>query len=288
MATNVVKMKIQLRRATTAEWEQYSYVIPAEGEPCFDINLGTLKIGDGVRSYGDLPAIGGGGTVAVSADENSIVLDNGVFKLAGFDSAATGAQPRKNADGKLEWVVPAEINTEALEAAVEELKTDVATLKQQMNGTGADSVEAKIAAAINKFATDVSDDDVVNSYQELITYVANHGGEAATMAADIMALQGLVGSDSVIDQINAAIADLEVGVGGEENVIEAIHLGNTPLEVVNESVVIPVGAGLKASDEITIAEDGTIGIGTIGIEKIITSNSATVVLDGGSANEINQ
>ncbi len=42
-----------------------------------------------------------------------------------------------------------------------------------------------VDAAINKFATDVSDDGVVNTYKELVDYAASHKGEAATFAGDI-------------------------------------------------------------------------------------------------------
>ena len=97
-ATKVIKSIIQFRRATTAEWEQYKTVVPAAGEPCFDTDLGTLKIGNGVKTYEQLSVIGGQGTASVSADGKSIVVDDGVFKLAGFDGAAEGAQPRKTAD----------------------------------------------------------------------------------------------------------------------------------------------------------------------------------------------
>ena len=284
--TNIVKMVIQFRRDTTANWELYKDIVPAAGEPCYDLELGTLKIGDGVKTYGELTAIGGNGTVSVSADGTSIVLENSVFKLAGFGAAETGAQPRKNADGQLEWVVPAEVNTEALEADVETLKTSVATLEEQMNGVGENSVDAKIIAKINEFATNITDDDVVNSYQELITYVANHGGEAATMAADIANLQTLVGEESVSTQIENAISGLGGSSNGEENVIEVINLGDTTLDVVDETVTIPVGAGLKASNEVEIAEDGTLNIGTISFSKITTDDGTTVVLDGGAANQI--
>lgn len=281
MATQTIKMVIQLRRATTAEWEQYKHVVPAAGEPCFDVELNTLKIGDGVKSYGELEAIGGSGSVSVSADGSSIILENNVFKLSGFDAAETGAQPRKNAEGKLEWVIPSEVNTEALETDVAELKDDVATLKEQMNGVGEGSVDAKIAAKINEFATNITDDDVVNSYQELITYVANHGGEAATMAADIAELQGLVGEDSVETQISNALAGIETS--GEENVIESVNLGKTTLEVVDQAITIPVGAGLKASEEIEIAEDGTLSVGMIDFSKITQAVGYEVILDGGGA-----
>ena len=281
---NVIKTIITFRRAHTEDWLEYKDVVPAAGEPCFDIDLNTLKIGDGVKTYGELEPIGGVGSVSVEADGSSIVLENSVFKLSGFDVAETGAQPRKNADGKLEWVVPTEASTEALEADVAELKTDVSTLKEQMNGTGENSVDAKIAAKINEFATNITDDEVVNSYQELITYVANHGGEAATMAADISELQRLVGEESVSTQISNAIDGLGGSASGEENVIEKINLGNSELEVLNETVTIPIGAGLKASDEVGIAEDGTLNIVSISFDKITQSAETEIVLDGGGAN----
>lgn len=222
--TNVLKMRIQLRRATTAEWEQYSYIVPAAGEPCVDLDLGTLKIGDGVTSYGELKVIGDSGNINVSADGNSIVLENNVFKLAGFDATKTGAQPRINAEGKLEWFVPVEINTT-------ELESDIATLK-----------------------------------------------------SNVAELQDLVGNTPVSEQISTAIADIEGGVGGEENVIESINLGNDTLEVVDKVVTIPVGAGLKASSEVTIGEDGSLGVGTIGLDKITNTANTLVVIDGGFAN----
>lgn len=189
MATQIIKTVIQLRRATTAEWEQYKDVVPAAGEPCFDYELNTLKIGDGVKSYAELEAIGGKGTVSVSADGTSLILENGVFKLAGFNAAEVGAQPRVGQDGKLEWFVPADATD--LEARVKALE-DV-------------DVDAKIDAKINEFATRLTDGDTVDTFKELVNYVAEHGTEAADMAAQITKLEGLVGENPVAEQINSAI-----------------------------------------------------------------------------------
>ena len=87
-----------------------------------------------------------------------------------------------------------------------------------LNGTGAGSVDKKVADAINKFATDVSDDGVVNSYKELIEWVATHGSEAAEMADAISALQGIVdgiGGEgekaTVVAYVSDAIAALKIG-----------------------------------------------------------------------------
>lgn len=62
----VIKTVIQLRRDTAANWELNKTVIPAEGEPCFEIDTGILRIGDGVTAYGELPKIGAGAEVGIA------------------------------------------------------------------------------------------------------------------------------------------------------------------------------------------------------------------------------
>ena len=82
-----------------------------------------------------------------------------------------------------------------------------------------------IDKAINKFATDVTDDNVVNSYKELIDWVAKHGPEATQMAGGISEnktaiadLKTLVGtlpegatSTTVVAYITEAINALSIG-----------------------------------------------------------------------------
>ena len=87
-----------------------------------------------------------------------------------------------------------------------------------LNGSGTGSVKKTVDDAINKFSTDISDDNVVNSYKELIDWVATHGSEAATMAGAITALQAIVdgiGDEgekaTVIAYVNDAIAALNIG-----------------------------------------------------------------------------
>jgi hypothetical protein len=300
--TNVIKTTIQLRRDTTENWYLFRDIVPAAGEPCFDIELGTLKIGDGVKTYGELEAIGGAGNITVAADGKSIVLEDGIFKLTGFDVAEVGAQPRKNAEGNIEWVVPSTETAEGLQSTIAGLQSDIKTLQDIVTPseegaqpllTRVETLEDKVDVLngneytdgsvlkivkdeINAFATNISGDEKVNTFKELVDYVSNHNGEAATLAADILTLQELVGEDSVKDQIATAISDA--------NKIEAIKVGDTLIDIVEKTVTIPVGAGLKASEEITIAEDGALGIGTININKIVQTQGEILVLDGGASN----
>ena len=46
--TKKIKTVFQFRRATTEEWGWNKTVVPAAGEPCYDLDLKTLRIGDGV------------------------------------------------------------------------------------------------------------------------------------------------------------------------------------------------------------------------------------------------
>lgn len=75
-----------------------------------------------------------------------------------------------------------------------------------------DSAQDLVDAGINKFATDISDDNVVNTFKEMVDYVAEHGEEAVEIATniqknagDIEDLKTLVGSTNVSDQIDAAL-----------------------------------------------------------------------------------
>lgn len=473
MAIKVIKTVFQFRRATTAEWETNKTEVPAAGEPCFDLELHTLKIGDGTTTYENLPTIGG---VDVSADGKSLVLEDNTFKLFGFDAAEVGAQPRKNAEGKLEWVVPSSETLDGLQKIVAGLQTDVGklqtdvaamqeiltpsdegsqtllerleSLEGKVDGTGEGSVDAKIDDKLNEFMTNVSDDGTVNTMKELVDYVATHGPEAANMAANITTLQELVGETSVADQIAAvedtllskaeaattlkrikyeisnkpaeALVDYRgkeirvmcpvdtqwalqnVGENGDASkyyigfkayapndsvvsfkediaqvitdetmyyfvdnefagidaygrkysivwlpvakhndddtwtyyganssvsryigwyysvewydadgkvvdsdtirinlsneachsaiepfymgsVVKGASIGATILDVVDNKIIIPVGAGLKASDEITISADGTLSVGQVNVSKLVQDEDSELVLDGGGA-----
>lgn len=43
MANKTLRTVIQFKRDTSANWVTNKDVIPAAGEPCYDVNAGTLK-----------------------------------------------------------------------------------------------------------------------------------------------------------------------------------------------------------------------------------------------------
>lgn len=241
---NIVRTVIQFRRDTSANWAAHSDVVPAPGEPCFEIDTGIFKIGDGETQYGNLKPIGG---VKLTADGESIVLEDGIFKLAGFDAAEIGAQPKKVAEGKIEWVVPSTVDVDALKKVVDTLSETVATIKEtvddlvdgveilqddvtdlkaivgasdegsgtllsrveglefKMDGTGEGTVDAKIDAKIDELFELTNDNGSVDTIKELFKYVADHGSQVTAIIDDISGLKDLVGSESVHDQIVTAI-----------------------------------------------------------------------------------
>lgn len=76
-----------------------------------------------------------------------------------------------------------------------------------------------------------------------------------------------------------------VAEGAQVNVLDGVKLGDTLLNIVDKVVTIPVGAGLKASEEVTVAEDGTLGVGTVNVSKLAQNDDMELVLDGGGAVE---
>ena len=227
MATTV-KMVIQIRRDTAANWEQYKHIVPAAGEPCFVIDKNILKIGDGVTSFEKLEPINGV-KFDLDADGKSLILEDNVLKLIGFDAAEVGAQPRKNANGVIEWVVPTyearldrlDLVSDILRDNIDALQSDLIGLKEIVTPSGEGvlpiltrvetlenemgGIDAKIDAKIEAFAGVLTEDGKVNTLMELINYVDSHGKEAANLASNIQTLQQLVGNTSVNEQIIAAI-----------------------------------------------------------------------------------
>ncbi len=76
MANQTLRTVIQFKRDTSANWTTNKDVVPAAGEPCYDINAGTLKIGDGITTYENLHAIYAG-EIPTAASHYEGVKQNG-------------------------------------------------------------------------------------------------------------------------------------------------------------------------------------------------------------------
>lgn len=338
MATQtIMNTRIQFRRDIAANWAAVAdTVMPAAGEPCFETDTGVFKIGDGVKTYGELEALG---NAEISADGKSIIINGeGAIELAGFADAETNAQPYKKDDGTIGWVVPSTESVEGLQTTVATLQADVDNLKaivtpseegataldervdaletavETLNGdsTTEGSIKKIVTDEIDAFAANISDDGKVNTLKELVDYVAKHGGEVATMAADIASLQsivktkvdkeegkGLSSNDftgTLLDKLNA------IEEGAQVNKIESITIGGTVadgaiaggtlLDIINKGVNIPVAGttlGLVKSyvgdeyNKVIVDEDGTMTVNKIDVSALYVPEDTELVLDGGSS-----
>lgn len=315
MATNIVKMTIQFRRDTAANWELYKDVVPAVGEPCFVIDKNILKIGDGVTTFGNLEPIGKD-KFDIAADGKSIALEEGVFKLAGYDAAELGAYPVKSDTG-IQWVIPSTEAVDKLKTDVSELQKDVTTLasdaatllsrveglETKVGGEGTDTIDARIDAKINEFAQRVTEGDAINTFKELVDYVAEHGDVVNSILNDITTLEDLVNSkvdkvdgmglssndftDSLLNKLQA-IED-----GAQANVIEAISVGDSILDVVGKTINIPVAsmdrAGVVKSstgaNKVNISNDGTMSVNKVSVHSIFVPVGDELILDGGCSSK---
>lgn len=82
--------------------------------------------------------------------------------------------------------------------------TDLGDLSNTPGYQKAADVTNAVTAAINKFAEDISEDGVVNTFKELVDYVADHDGDAAQMAADILKNAGDIEAlqETVADKVD--------------------------------------------------------------------------------------
>lgn len=127
----------QFRRDTTENWLANKDIVPAPGEPCYDIDLRTLRIGDGETTYENLPIIGnsdGGDTSALQAEINAmksemLVMQSDIEDMETQVGETNVIEVRENVTQlttEMETVQHA-LETKVDTEAVEKLETDLKT-----------------------------------------------------------------------------------------------------------------------------------------------------------------
>lgn len=256
-------------------------------------------------------------------------------KKAG-DDAATAVTALENGQVKTNADAITAINTKigtipdgkTVAQAIEDAKTDATYDDKEVRGliksntdaigvlNGGDTIEGSVAKsvkdAINDFATKVSEDGTVNTFKELVDYVAAHGSEYTDAIADIAANKSAIntlngtGTGSVSKAVNDAIDGLHIGdyaksadventyvkkngtdrlftaaeatklagiaEGAQVNVIESIKLNGTALSIDAKAVNIPLVTADTAGIVISSADENTISY----VNGIGTVNSLNV------------
>ena len=177
---------------------------------------------------------------------------------------------------------------------------------------GGDTIDGSVAKsvkdAINDFATKVSEDGTVNTFKELVDYVAAHGSEYTDAIADIAANKSAIatlngdGAGSVDKKVADAIAAINkyvekngtdrlitaaegtklegIAEGAQVNVIESIKVNNMAQTIDGKAVNIAVPVADDASIAIT---ENKIGIKAVDVQKLFIADGDVLIIDGGKA-----
>lgn len=191
--------------------------------------------------------------------EKLVLGENGEVSVSGKVAAG-------NVDGLDAWITA---RAGSLKGLSENNLTD--TLLSKLNGI-ADGAQVNVIDTVSDEFTVTGKNLAVKAIaQDKIT------GLADTLAGKVDAEEGYrLISETELERIS------KIESGAQVNKIEGVKVGDTLLEIVDKIVTIPVGAGLKASEEITIAEDGALGVGEIGVGKLV-NDGTELILNGGAA-----
>lgn len=112
---------------------------------------------------GTLVKLGDGGTATITPDGKSVIFDNDVLKLVGFDTATAGQIPQKSAEGQLIWNNIAlrrdnDYNYKKIENTFIPIKGEVCFV--DVAGYG---LRAKVGDGINPFALLPYTDEAINN-----------------------------------------------------------------------------------------------------------------------------
>lgn len=315
-ANNSRKFYLQKKDLNDADYTtQDTFEIPAETVYTLveGTENGTVKFngtnvsvhGLGSAAYEDASAFDTAGA-AQTAETNAKTYADGkdtaiaAAKKAGEDAQAAAEAAQTAADAAqgdvdaLEGKVGTVTDGKTVVGLISEVK-ETATANANAIGVlkGGDTVDGSVAKqvkdAINEFATNVSEDGKVNTFKELVDYVAQHGseytdaiGDIATNKSDIATLKGDASTaGSVAKAVADAKAEMQTEIdkkvtaetgkglisdaektklagieeGADVNLIEIIKVGGTAAAISNKTVELGALAGKSevAKDDLAAA-----------------------------------
>lgn len=276
-----------------------------------------LKIGDYakvadltalINRVQDLEDVGAEKNIIATVDEdqfnvddarNLTLLDIAMGKVTGLNDALAGKVDTE--DGKrlmtdAEGVKLAGIAEGAQVNIIDSVDTTQFAIDAQKNLTLLDIAMGKVTGlqtALDNKVDKVEGSRLINSDEasKLEKLVLSEDGSVEISgeinASNVKELGSWITTnrDTILGLLSAANETKLNGIetGAQVNKIEAVRVGDALLDIVEKTITIPVGAGLKASDEVTIASDGTLGVGEVNVNKLVQNADDTLILNGGSA-----
>lgn len=251
---DISAVKTRLTTLETAKGDHESRIGTAETKiaalETFDTTVTT--------KFGELDA-----SIKSLGDEDTRIAGLVNANTAKFNDYSTTEQMNKAIDDKIAAIPSVDLEPYAkvadVNTAIQGINADIATK------ANAADVYTKTEAD-NAFMTEAEVDARINT---LIVGSDPEGGKT------IENIQNLV---KFVDENAGEIAALVTTVGGHSTTIES-H--NASIAALNDAVAAMIQP--KASTEITVAEDGTLGIGEVNVNKLVQTAGDTLIISGGSS-----
>lgn len=295
----LLNSRIILRNDTTVNWQANSTTILYEGEigiEFFTDGSSKLKIGDGARSWAELPYY---------EDSVSAELQAAIDRITSLETTTlelvTKVDDHEARVAELEAQLTPSTEEGGTPTVFDRLEAAEEQIAIMISDADTENSIRYIATQIAKeqvdnFATVLTDNGTIDSFAEIVNYIAEHGEDFNQVITDINNLQSLVGDTSVAEQISAATAPIletleSIEDNAQENVIEVIRINDIALPVENKSVNIPIATidsvgvvkGSQGENKIEVEEDGTMTVDTLNVNKLVQTEGEDLILNGGSS-----
>ncbi len=144
-------------------------------------------------------------------------------------------------------------------------------------GSGDGSVDKKISEAINDFATKITDNGAIDSFKELVDYVAAHGPEFSALVGRVGTVEGKVSTlEGKVSTLEGDNTTNKANIQGNTEAIGTINgkLGSSADESNADGSIY---ARIKALKEEVAAMGGDQGSIKTQIDNAIAANNTSVV-----------
>lgn len=210
--------------------------------------------------------------IATGTANGTLAVNNVDVAVKGLAALAYKAQVSQT---DLDTALAAVLAAKAENTDLTSLGSRVTTLE----GTGTGSVKKMIDDAFDDFANKVSDDKVVNSYKELIDWVATHGGEAASMADAISTIEAMLTGIGGTDQPATVQAAISAAVDALS--ISSYYTKTQTDNLLSGKVDKETGKGLSTNDFTTAYKNKLDAIADSANKTIVTINETDGIVQFG-------
>lgn len=213
---------------------------------------------------------------ALTADGTSIAIVDGQVQILGFAAAETGAQPRKKADGSIEWIKPDTTTVEGLQTAVEGLQTAVGNVytKAEVDSkvAGVYHYKGSVATYAELPSADVAAGDVYN--------VAAADAEHDIKAGDNVAWTGTAW-DVLAGTVDLSGYATSAALDGKVDKVEGKQLSTEDYTTEEKTKLSGIAEGAQVnaidavSSEFVINPDGkTLSLAAVAMDKVTGLSAA--------------